>query len=75
MTDMSFIPEYWKLKQFMVLGQIRDKVRKVCSGQIWFRGRLNPFLGGLGSDYLGVAINHDRDMVETGDMILVYNTE
>ena len=37
--------------------------------------KVKPFLGGLGSDYLGVAINHDRDMVETGDMILVYNTE
>ena len=37
--------------------------------------KVKPFFGSLGSDYLGVAINHDRYMVETGDMILVYNTE
>ena len=41
---MSFIPEYWKLNMCMVRGQIRDKVRKVGSGQIWFQGRLDPFL-------------------------------
>ena len=28
----------------LVRGQIRDKVRKVGSSQIWLRGRLDPFL-------------------------------
>jgi hypothetical protein len=36
---MSFIPEYWKLNMCMVRDQIRDKVRKVGSSQIWFQGR------------------------------------
>jgi hypothetical protein len=38
MMDMPFIPEYWKLNRCMVCGWISDKVRKVGSSQIWFRG-------------------------------------
>ena len=44
MMGMSFIPKYWKLNKCLVCGQFRDKLRKVGSSQIWFRGRLDPFL-------------------------------
>jgi hypothetical protein len=44
MMGMYFIPQFCKLNCFMVRCQIRDKVRKVGSSKIWFRGRLDPFL-------------------------------